>query len=254
MEIVKPDIMVEEKNSPVAIILPTYNEAGNIEKLISTIGTLKINSMILVIDDSSPDGTANVVKKLQQDHKNISLLNRPSKMGLGTAIRDGFNFILSLPKQPKYIITMDSDFSHNPWDIPRLFQHAQKGYELVVGSRYCEEGKVKGWPLSRLIISKIANKMTSALIKLPIDDYTSGFRCYSKEYICKTLPKLHTQTYEIQIETLRQACLQGSKVDEIPIIFENRKKGKSKLTITEIVAFSQYILKITWKRFFKKEH
>jgi len=254
MEIVKPDIMVEENNSPVAIILPTYNEVGNIEKLISTIETLKINSMILVIDDSSSDGTANIVKKLQQNHKNIMLVSRPSKMGLGTAIRDGFNFILSLQKQPKYIITMDADFSHNPYDITRLLWRARKGNDLVVGSRYCKEGKVKGWPFNRLIISKIANKMTSALIKLPINDYTSGFRCYSKEYICKTLPKLHTQTYEIQIETLRQAYLQGSRVDEIPIIFENRKKGKSKLTKTEIAAFSQYILKVTWKRFFKKEH
>jgi len=254
METVKPDIAVDESNSLVAIILPTYNEAENIENLIRTIESLRLNSMIVVIDDSSPDGTADIVKNLQQTCKNIVLLSRPSKMGLGTAIRDGFSFLLQLPKQPEYIIAMDADFSHNPHDIPRLLQHAQKGYDLVVGSRYCEKGKVKGWKLSRLLISKIGNRITSTLIKLPIKDFTSGFRCYSKEYICKTLQKLHTQTYEIQIETLRQARLQNLKVDEIPIVFENRRKGKSKLTLTEITSFSKYILKIVWKQLFKEEY
>ena len=207
----------------------------------------------MVRDDSSPDGTQNIVKKLKENYKNIILLNRPRKMGLGTAIIDGFRLLLSLPKPPKYIITMDADYSHNPNDIPKLLKLAKKGYDLIIGSRYCKKGKVKGWKLTRLLISKTANKITGMLIKLPLNDFTSGFRCYSKDYVRKAIPKLHSETYEIQIETIRQAKLQNSKVREIPIVFENRKKGKSKLSLTEIAAFSKYILKILLEQLLKKE-
>ena len=240
-------------NSQVAIILPTYCEAENIADIIHTIESLKLNSTLVIIDDSSPDGTQSIVMKLKENYQNIILLKRPRKMGLGTAITDGFRFLLSLPKPPKYVITMDADNSHNPKDIPRLLQLARKGYDLVIGSRYCKKGKVKGWKLTRLLISKTANKITGMLIKLPLNDFTSGFRCYSKEYIEKALPKLHSQTYEIQIETIRQAKLQGSKISEIPITFENRKKGKSKLTLTEITTFSKYILKVLWEQLFTKD-
>ena len=245
----------ETKTNPqVAIILPTYCEAENIADIIHTIENLKLNSTLVIVDDSSPDGTQNIVRKLKENYKNIILLNRTRKMGLGTAIRDGFRFLLSLPKPPKYIITMDADYSHNPNDIPKLLQLAQKGYDLVIGSRYCEQGKVKGWKLTRLLISKTANKITRMLIKLPLNDFTSGFRCYSKEYIKKAIPKLHSETYEIQIETIRQAKLQNSKITEIPITFENRKKGKSKLTPTEITAFSKYILKVTLEQLFERKN
>jgi dolichol-phosphate mannosyltransferase len=241
-------------NPQVAIILPTYCEAENIADIIRTIENLKLSSILVVIDDSSPDGTQNIVRKLKKNYKNIILLNRPRKMGLGTAIIDGFRLLLSLPKPPKYIITMDADYSHNPKDIPKLLQLANKGYDLVIGSRYCKKGKVKGWKLARLLISKTANKITRILIKLPLNDFTSGFRCYSKEYVKIALPKLHSQTYEIQIETIRQAKLQNSKVGEMPIVFENRKKGKSKLTKNEIITFSQYILKVLWEQLFEREH
>jgi len=242
------------KKPSAAVLLPTFCESENIKNLIHEIQNLKLDLAITVVDDSSPDGTANIVRKLQQDHKNILLLIRPHKMGLGTAITDGFRFLLSLPEPPDYIITMDADYSHNPRDIPRLLQLAQNGYDIVIGSRYCKEGKVKGWGLGRLLISKVAKKITGMLIKLPLNDFTSGFRCYSKEYIKKALPELHSQTYEIEIETIRQAELQNSKIREIPIVFENRKKGKSKLTLTEIAAFSKYILKVLWEQLFKREH
>ncbi len=238
----------------VAIILPTYCEAENIADIIHAIENLKLNSTLLVIDDSSPDETQNIVCKLKEKNKNILLLKRPRKMGLGTAITDGFRFLLALPKTPKYIITMDADYSHNPKDIPRLLKLAENGCDIVIGSRYCNGGKLKGWKLSRVIISKVANKLTGKLIKLAINDFTSGFRCYSKGYIVKALPQLHSETYEIQIETLRQAKLQNSKIGEIPIVFENRKKGKSKLTRTEIAAFSKYIFKVSWEQLFERKH
>ncbi len=241
-------------NPRVAIILPTFCEAENIADIIHAIEDLKLNSTLLVVDDSSPDKTQNIVRKLKEKYKNILLLKRVHKMGLGTAITDGFRFLLSLPKPPTYIITMDADYSHNPQDIPRLLKLAENGCDLVIGSRYCREGKVKGWTSTRLLISKVANKLTGRIINLQLNDFTSGFRCYSKGYLTKALPQLHSETYEIQIETLRQAKLQNSKISEVPIVFENRKKGKSKLSLTEIAAFSKYILKVVWEQVFYREN
>jgi dolichol-phosphate mannosyltransferase len=226
-----------------AILLPTYCEAENIENLIHNIENLEIKTKIIVIDDSSPDGTGKIVEKLQREYSNIILLTRPNKAGLGTAITYGFHFILSQENSPSYIITMDADYSHDPKDIVRLVKKAEEGYDVVVGSRYCSGGEIKGWPLTRLAISRVANKITSKLVTLPINDFTSGFRCYSTAYIQKILPTLHSQTYEIQIETLRQAYFKKARVAETPITFTNRKKGKSKLTKNEILGFFLYALK-----------
>jgi len=231
-----------------AIILPTYCEAENVENLINTIERLGINPAILVVDDSSPDETGNIVRKLQGVYSNIMLLNRPRKSGLGTAITDGFRFLLSQPHAPDYVILMDADYSHNPEDIPRLLAQAKKGNDIVVGSRYCEGGSVKGWNLRRQAISKIANKITAKIVALPISDFTSGFRCYSKQFIQKVLPNLHSQTYEIQIETLRQASMWKARVSEMPITFTNRKKGKSKLTRNEIAGFLLYVFKTVLRK------
>ena len=232
----------------VAVISPTYCEAENIGGLIQTIEGLHLNSLLLVIDDSSPDETQSIVKNLNEKYENIILLTRPRKMGLGTAIRDGFELLLSQPTPPKYIITMDADYSHSPYDIPRLLAFAKSGYGIVIGSRYCVGGAVKGWTLFRRITSMIANRIAGSLIQLQVNDFTSGFRCYSQRCVQTVLSKLHSQTYEIQIETIRQAKLHNLKVGETPILFENRKKGKSKLSLTEIVAFSKYILKVLLKK------
>ncbi|MCJ7762040.1 polyprenol monophosphomannose synthase [Candidatus Bathyarchaeota archaeon] len=228
----------------VGVISPTYCEAENIGGLIQTIESLNLNSVLLIIDDSSPDETRGIVEKLNEKYGNILLLTRPRKMGLGTAIRDGFELLMSQPNPPKYVITMDADYSHNPYDIPRLLDFAKNGYDLVVGSRYCKGGGVKGWTVLRRITSMVANRMAGSLIHLRMNDFTNGFRCYSQRCVQNVLPKLHSQTYEIQIETIRQAKLHNLKVGEIPITFENRKKGKSKLSLTEIVAFSNYIMKV----------
>lgn len=232
------------KSPEVAVISPTYCEAENIGGLIQTIEGLHLNSILLVIDDSSPDETRYIVEQLNEKYRNIILLTRPRKMGLGTAIRDGFELLLSHPSPPKYIVTMDADFSHTPKDIPRLLDFAKNGYDLVVGSRYCDGGVAKGWTLIRRITSIIANRMAGSLVQARLNDFTSGFRCYSQICVQKVLPKLHSQTYEIQIETIRQAKLHNLKIGEVPIIFENRKKGKSKLSLSEVIAFSKYIMKV----------
>jgi len=204
---------------------------------------LKLDLSIAVIDDSSPDGTPEIVKKLQDGCDNILLFIRPKKLGLGTAITTGFRSLLRLEKQPDHIITMDADYSHNPRDIPRLISSAKRGYDLVIGSRYQKGGKVIKSPLKRRIISRVANLIAAATIGMKIHDCTSGFRCYSRNYVEKVLHELHSQTYEIQIETLKQARLHKFHIKEVPITFLNRKRGKSKLTVAEAQAFLTYIIK-----------
>jgi len=230
-------------DSEVGVILPTYCEAANIEKLITEIETLNLHLSILVIDDSSSDGTIDIVRKLQMKFSNILLIVRPQKLGLGTAITDGFKVFLSLKKSPEYIITMDADYSHNPRDLPRLITPLKSGFDLVIGSRYCEDGGTLNWGLVRLAISKVANFLASGLIGEKIHDYTSGLRCYSSRLVRNIITDLHSETYEIQIETIRQSHLRKRRIGEVPITFANRKKGKSKLSFNEITQFISYIFR-----------
>jgi dolichol-phosphate mannosyltransferase len=235
-------------NAKVGVILPTYCEAQNIGKLIHEIEFLNLDVVILVIDDSSADGTTEIVRNLQKKYNNILLFIRPKKLGLGTAITDGFRIFMSLPNPPKYIITMDADYSHSPKDIPRLISSLKQGHSLIIGSRYCKGGYILNWSVMRLAISKVANLIASLIIGEKINDYTSGLRCYSLGLIRSIIGELHSQTYEIQIETIRQAHIRNYKIKELPIIFANRKKGKSKLTFNEIKEFVTYVF---FKQFFK---
>jgi dolichol-phosphate mannosyltransferase len=227
----------------VGILLATYCEAANIERLIVEIESLHINSLILVVDDSSPDGTAGLVSRLQQKYPNILLIVRPGKFGLGTAITDGFKTFLSLKFPPKKVIVMDADFSHNPQDIPSLLSNLNLGDGLVIGSRYCKGGRIVGWPLTRRIISRTANILAIAMVRLKLHDCTSGFRCYSTLFLKSAINNLHSSTYEIQIETAKQARIQGFGIKEAPVLFINRKNGKSKMSSSEIRGFFSYIIK-----------
>jgi dolichol-phosphate mannosyltransferase len=228
--------------SDIGVILPTYCEAANIGQLIHEIEALTQKTSILVIDDSSPDETANIVRSLQEKYNNILLLSRPKKYGLGTAITDGFKIFLSLKNPPEYIVTMDADYSHNPKDVPCVVSAAKEGKGLAIGSRYCKGGRIINWSLFRLVTSRVANLIASILVKAKIHDYTSGLRCYSTDLVRAIVADLHSQTYEIQIETVRQACRRKFDVREIPMTFVNRKKGKSKLTPNEIKEFISYVL------------
>ncbi len=232
--------------SDVGVILPTYREAENIAKLIDDIENLNLDASILVIDDSSPDDTREIVQKKQDQYPNILLCVRPKKSGLGTAITDGFKIFLDSKQPPKYVFTMDADYSHNPQDIPQLLSTmADEDCGIVIGSRYCKGGKIAGWPLTRKIISKTANFIAQASLGFKLHDCTSGFRCYSTRFLREAVDNLHSQTYEIQIETVRQAVLKDFNVKETPILFVNRKRGKSKLTWTEIKSYISYTLKAT---------
>ena len=230
-------------NSEVGVILPTYREADNIGKLIVEIENLPLNASILVIDDSSPDKTAEIVKDLQKNYGNILLCVRPKKSGLGTAITEGVKIFLSLKTSPQFIVTMDADYSHNPQAILQLLSNMQSGCGIVIGSRYCRGGKTAGWPYARKIISRAANIVAKSVVGSKLDDCTSGFRCYSTCFLKEAIGSLHSQTYEIQIETVKQALSRGFGVKEVPILFVNRKRGKSKLTLAEIQTYISYVLR-----------
>jgi glycosyltransferase involved in cell wall biosynthesis len=234
-------------HSEIGVILPTFGEADNIAQLIEDIETLALDLSILVIDDSSSDGTAQIVEEKQTKYHNLFLCSRPKKLGLGTAITDGFKIFLSQNPPPKYILTMDADYSHNPQDLPKLLAVMQQ-YEcgIVIGSRYSKGGKILGWPLSRKIISKTANTLARASLGLDLKDCTSGYRCYSTVFLREVINYLHSHTYEIQIETIRQAALRNFQVREIPVLFVNRKRGKSKLSWNEIQSFISYTFRTVW--------
>ncbi len=232
-------------SSKIGVILPTYGEADNIAKLINDIENLNLNVSILVIDDSSPDHTADIVQKMQEKFSNIILCVRPKKTGLGTAITDGFRLFLSIPNIPQYVVTMDADYSHDPKAIPQLLSSMENNCGLVIGSRYCKGGKTAGWPLTRKIISRVANFIAQNSLGLNLHDCTNGFRCYSTDFLKEAISSLHSQTYEIQIETIRQAVSKDFLVKETPILFVNRKRGKSKLTFTEIKSYLTYTFKAT---------
>ena len=230
-------------NSEVGVLLPTYREAQNIEKVIAEIENLPLHASILVIDDSSPDKTAEIVKCPQTKYNNILLCVRPQKNGLGTAITEGFKIFLSLKNPPKFIVTMDADYSHDPKAIPQLLSNMQPGYGIIIGSRYCRGGKTAGWPYTRRILSQTANIMAKPVVGLKLHDCTSGFRCYSTNFLKTAINSLHSQTYEIQVETVKQAFSKGFGIKEIPILFVNRKRGKSKLTVAVIQNYTSYIFK-----------
>ena len=234
--------------SEIGVILPTYQEVENIANLIEGIENLQLNTSILVVDDSSPDGTAETVKNLQKKYDNILLCVRPQKRGLGTAITDGFKIFLALKSVPKFIVTMDADYSHNPKAVPQLLPKMQSECGIVIGSRYCRGGKIVGWSGARKIVSRTANFAAKFLVGLKLRDCTSGFRCYSTRFLKVAIGSLHSQTYEIQIETVRQALLRGFSVKECPILFVNRKHGESKLALTEIQSYISYVLKTATRR------
>ena len=234
--------------SEIGVILPTYGEAANIASIIEDIERLDLDVSILIIDDSSPDGTAEVVLEKQKIYRNLVLCSRPKKSGLGTAITDGFKFFLASPNPPKYVFTMDADYSHNPQDIPKLLTTMREcECAIVIGSRYSKGGRIKGWPLSRKIVSRVANTMARRLLGLKLKDCTAGFRCYSTVFLRDVISSLHSTTYEIQIETVRQAYLRDFKVKETPVLFVNRKRGKSKLAWGEIKSFLTYTMRAVWR-------
>ena len=211
------------------IVIPTYNEAQNIETLIERILFLGIKNLhVLVVDDNSPDGTARIVERIAQNESNIHLIERPEKAGLGTAYVAGFKYALS--HNYDYIFEMDADFSHNPDEIPN-FLRAIKDYDLVIGSRYIRGVNVINWPLTRLILSVGANKYNQIITGMPIKDGTGGYKCFRREVLeTIDLENIHSSHYSFQIEMNFKAWKKGFRIKEIPIVFTDREAGSSKMS------------------------
>ena len=210
------------------IVTPTYNERKNIRELVSTLFELNPDFHILVVDDSSPDGTAEIVKELQADCTNLHLLLRNEKTGLGAAYIAGFNY--ALERDYEVVVQMDADMSHDPKDVPFLIE-AIENADLAIGSRYISGINVVNWPLQRLIISYGANIYTRLVTRLPVKDATGGFKCWRRKALeTINLDDVRSQGYSFQIEMTYRAWLKGFRITEIPIIFVDRTIGESKMT------------------------
>lgn len=213
------------------VIIPTYNEIENIEKIIRAVMNLPEIFHILIIDDGSPDGTADIVKGLRNEYpEKLFLLERKGKQGLGTAYIAGFKW--SLAKGYEYIFEMDADFSHNPNDLIRLYENCKNGSsDLSIGSRYVTGGKVENWPLNRILISYGASVYVRLITWMPVKDCTAGFVCYTKKVLESiNLDEIRFIGYAFQIEMKYRAWKKGFRLAEIPITFVDRKEGQSKMT------------------------
>lgn len=240
------------------IVIPTYNEADNLERLVNQIYALHPYSHIIVVDDNSPDGTGEIAERLAKKHPETHVIHRPKKMGLGRAYIDGFK--LALSKGADLIFEMDADFSHDPKYLQDFLEAANHA-DLVIGSRYVNGVRVEGWRFRRLLLSKFANIYVSYVMVKPVWDFTAGFRCYRKRVLESIdLDKIHSDGYAFQIEMTYLAFKNGFKVAEIPILFKEREHGHSKIsrkvileafwltlrchaTILEIIKHLQFLFK-----------
>lgn len=207
------------------LLIPTYNESKNIYKLLDMLSCLNLD--ILVIDDNSPDKTSEIVKKNPEFKSSIFIIERPRKMGLGSAYREGFEW--GLNNNYNFIAQMDADFSHRVEDLNKMLS-LKENYGLILGSRYIDGGKTDGWNYRRKILSKLANKSANYVTSSTVADMTSGFRVYSREALYRI--KYHTTKtdgYSFQIEMLVRALDNDIKIKEVPIVFDDREDGKSKL-------------------------
>ena len=212
------------------VIIPTYNEKENIENIIRKVFSLDGGFDILIIDDGSPDGTAAIVKRLQQEFpERLHMIERPGKLGLGTAYITGFKW--SIDNGYDYTFEMDADFSHNPEDLPRLYQACKDGADLAIGSRYCDGISVINWPIGRIIMSYYASVYVRTILGMKVYDCTAGFKCYSNKVLRTIdLDKVEMKGYGFQIEMKYTTYKLGFKITEVPIIFVNRKAGTSKMS------------------------
>lgn len=225
----------------VLVIIPTYNESDNILKTIELVFDSAPKVDVLVVDDNSPDKTGNLVKKLMKTEKRVNLLAREKKEGLGTAYVAGFKY--ALERDYERIIEMDADLSHDPAEIPNFIE-ASKTADVVVGSRYLNGANVVHWPIRRLLLSYSANIYSRIITGVPLNDTTSGFKCFRREVLeALDLDAVHSGGYSFQLEMNFRAYCKGFKLSEIPIIFTDRTLGRSKMNFSIMVEAA----KVVWQ-------
>lgn len=212
------------------IIIPTYNEKENIEKMILKIFSIPLDFNILVIDDGSPDGTAEIVGRFQKSYpEKLFMIQRSGKLGLGTAYITGFKW--AIERKYDYIFEMDADFSHNPDDLAKLCEACDKGADLAIGSRYCNGISVINWPIGRVIMSYYASSFVRTVLGMKIYDCTAGFKCYKRKVLeTIDLDRIKMKGYGFQIEMKYNTYKLNFKIEEVPIIFVDRKEGTSKMS------------------------
>jgi dolichol-phosphate mannosyltransferase len=216
------------------VVIPTYNEADNIERLIEEVTQAVEGIRVMIVDDNSPDGTSEIVKKIAEKNPDVLLETRPGKLGLGTAYVHGFKRALSIP-DVDYVFGMDADFSHSPEYLPDFIE-ALKENDLVVGSRYLEGISVVNWPIRRLIISYFANTYARVITGLPLRDCTSGFCCYKREVLERiNLDAVRARGYSFLVEMKYRAHKLGFRIGEVPIIFFERRSGQTKMSKFDIL-------------------
>lgn len=231
------------------VIIPTYNEKENIEKMVRKVFSMKGSFHILVVDDGSPDGTATIVKRLMKEFPtSLFILERSGKLGLGTAYIAGFNW--AIEHKYDYIFEMDADFSHDPDDLIRLHDAcAIEGADMSIGSRYCRGIAVKDWPVGRILISYGASFYVRSVLGIKIYDSTAGFICYSRKVLeTINLQNIRMKGYGFQIEMKYNAYKLGFKVQEVPIIFTDRKEGTSKMSSSIFGEAFWGVLKLKFRR------
>ncbi len=212
------------------VIIPTYNEKENIENIIRAVFALEGGYHILVIEDGSPDGTASIVKRLQGEFPDrLFMIERKGKLGLGTAYITGFKW--AVEQKYDYIFEMDADFSHNPLDVPRLYQACRDGADLAIGSRYCKGISVINWPIGRVIMSYYASVYVRTVLGMKVYDTTAGFKCYKRKVLeTIDLDNVRMKGYGFQIEMKYSTYRLGFNIKEVDIIFVDRKEGTSKMS------------------------
>ena len=233
------------------IIIPTYNEAENVSKIIPEVLAQNEGFNVLIVDDNSPDGTANLVKEMQKTNPRVHLIERPSKQGLGTAYVAGFKYALTHGFD--FVFEMDADFSHDPKMLVKLLEKAEQ-YDLVIGSRYISGVNVVNWPMRRLILSYSANLYTRIITGLPVKDATAGFKCYRRAVLESfNLDSTKSNGYSFQIETNFLAWKHGFRVCEIPIVFTDRREGVSKMSKHIVIEAAWMVWKLKFRSMFSKE-
>lgn len=214
--------------NPTLVIVPTYNERDNLPPLTKRLLALPVPVDVLVVDDSSPDGTGHLADELARVHPSVHVLHRREKNGLGRAYCEGFAW--ALERDYELIFEMDGDFSHNPDDIP-AFVEAAKQADLVLGSRYCDGIRVINWPMNRLLLSLFAAKYVQVITGMPFSDPTGGFKCFRRDALKSIdLGAVRSNGYSFQIELTHKIWRQGLRVREVPIIFTDRFQGNSKMS------------------------
>ena len=238
--------------SDTLVITPTYNEKENIERIIRKVFSLDKEFDMLIVEDNSPDGTADIVKRLMTEFPDrLFIKERKGKLGLGTAYLDGFRW--GLEHGYEYMIEMDADFSHNPDDLPRLHEACRNCGGVAIGSRYCDGISVVNWPLGRILMSYYASMYVRRVLGMEIHDCTAGFKCYSREALSAIdFDDVRMKGYGFQIEMKYTAWKLGFKLVEVPIIFVNRKLGTSKMSSGIFGEAFWGVIKLRFRKFHRK--